>query len=108
MSNKHIITLTKAAEMTERYRKNIPTGGNGNFLQKLGGSFNKEAIELLITQPDFDGLRFYFTLNENNEMSVVLVAIDDRGNDVIGVDSVILDFADFCPSTCGVSNVLNS
>lgn len=108
MPNKHIITLTKAAEMTERYRRNVPTDGNGNFLQKLGGSFDKEAIELLIAQPDFDGLKFYFALNENNEMSVVLVAIDDRGDDIIGVNSVILDQADLCPSVCGAANVLNS
>ena len=108
MPNPHIIDLTKAAEMTERYRRNVPINGNGNFLQKLGGSFNKDAIKELTDQTDFNGIKFYFALNEKNEMSVVLVAIDINGDDIIGTGSIILDHAVGCPEVCGTSNVLNS
>jgi hypothetical protein len=41
-------------------------------------------------------------------MTVVLVAIDSNGNDIIGTDSVILDHANLCPTICGDANVLNS
>ena len=108
MPNQHIVTLTKAAEMTERYRRNVPVNGTGDFLQKLGGSFDKDAIEELTAQADFNGLKFYFAFNDNNEITVVLVAIDARGDDIIGTGSIILDHALGCPESCGASNVLNS
>jgi hypothetical protein len=108
MPNKHIIDLTKAAEMTERYRRNVPKDGNGVYVLKLGGSFNKEAIGLLTAQTEFDGLRYYFALNDKKEMTVVLVAIDRNGNDIIDTGAIILDHAALCPVVCGEPNVLNT
>ena len=108
MPNQHIISLTKAAEMTERYRRNVPINSTGDFLQKLGGSFDKEAIKILSEQTDYEGIKFYFALNDKNEMTLVLVAIDADGNDIIGTDAILLNHANLCPSICGEPNVLNS
>jgi hypothetical protein len=108
MPNKHIIDLTKAAEMTERYRRNVPKDGDGVYVLKLGGSFDKDAINQLTAQTKFDGLRYYFALNDKKEMTVVLVAIDSNGNDIIGTGAIILDHASLCPFDCGTSNVLNT
>lgn len=105
MPNKHIITLADAAVLTSRYRTSV-TNPSGALTQKIGGSFNKEAIELLMDNPNFNGLRFYFALNANKEMSVVLVGVDENGDDL--TDDVILDFAEQCPTICGCANALNS
>lgn len=107
MPNKHIIDLPTAAEMTERYRRNVPKDGNGVYVLKIGGSFDKDAIDQLTAQTDFKGLRYYFALNEKKEMTVVFVAIDSNGDDIIGTGAIILEHADFCPNICGTSNVLN-
>lgn len=108
MPNQHIIDLTKAEEMTERYRRNVPKDGNGVYVLKIGGSFDKDAINQLTAQTEFNGLRYYFALNDKKEMTVVLVAIDSNGNDIIGSGSIILDNATLCPTVCGEPDVLNT
>lgn len=107
-ANKHLISLTDAARLTERYRRNVPKDTSGSIIQPIAVSFDKEAIDFLTEQRDYNGLKVYFALNERNEMTAVLVAIDQNGDDIIGQDSIILDHGTPCPVDCGSPNALNS
>lgn len=96
----HSISLDDAAKMTKNARK---SGKHGNH---KGGFFGREAIEKLLAQPGVVGIRHYHAAHDNGDPALVLVGVDQDGNDM--VRGTVLERNFPCPPDCGESNALNS
>src|SRR5436190_20595932 len=94
------ISFTEAAELTARYRELMASG------QIKGGFFHRDAIQTLINQPWCIGMRFYYGLDEENDdkQCLVLVAVDEDGNDMVKEGNVCFERSLPCPDNCGENN----
>jgi hypothetical protein len=93
----HIISINKAASYTSSFRNGQAelqkllrdtSYLNRNFQMPVAVQFNKEVLALLLRQKDAtgkvaQGVRMYFARNEQNQVTLVLVPYDAKGNDVI-------------------------
>ncbi len=117
----HQIDLISATAMTSLYRDNRPD----NF--PICESFDKAAIERLISHPDCVFFRIYYGMKPDLTVHAILVAADKEGNDIIpsvqggpghghghghGVggdgDGDILEDSMRCPVTCPPDSPLNN
>lgn len=92
----HRIPLEEAAAMTRRYREGM----------HKGGLFLRADVDALLGQKGCSGLRFYYGLGVNGEDTLILVGVDQEGNDM--VNGVLIDTSFPCPPFCGDGNSLNS
>ena len=95
----HDITAQNAAPFTKRFRDTY-------IAQPKGGSFDREIIDRILAQNDCQRLKYYFALDINSKMTIVLVGVDSSGNDIDG--GVIAEMATPCPNVCGKNNLLNT
>ncbi len=93
MNTQHIITLAEAQTLTHAYQ-NSQLAIN----QPISLSIPKSEIESLISQTECSKLRMYFGMNEQNKLTIVLIAADNNGNDI--TSGIILDRGDTCPVFC--------
>ena len=98
----HFITFEKGGEMTKRYRNQITPEGI------IGGYISSDAMLALLNQEGCVGFRYYYGLNDNNNMELVFVGVDSDGNDIIDSDKLCIDNAAVCPPRCSNNNILNS
>jgi hypothetical protein len=98
----HTISFDEGAVLTANYR-NTMTGS-----QVKGGYFSRAAIELLLDQADCAGIRIYYGLTSSGMQEMVVVGVDNTGNDQIGNQYSCLDSFVPCPDHCGEDNILNS
>ncbi len=96
----HRITLKQAAALTKRYRKYAEPSA------EKGGLFNRHAIERLLAQPGCTGLRYYHGRQTDGRYAIVLVAVDEKGNDM--ERGLLLENHFPCPPFCGGDGELNS
>ncbi len=96
----HRISLPDAAAQAKAHRQGGPSrsGDSGAFLAK-------PVLELL-AQPGCAGLRYYKGRSKAGEDSMILVGVDEAGNDMTG--GVLLNVPLKCPPWCGDENALNS
>lgn len=93
MNSQHTITLAEAQILTHAFQ-NSPLAIN----QPISLSIPKSEIESLISQTECSKLRMYFGMNEQNMLTIVLIAADNNGNDI--TSGIILDRGDTCPVFC--------
>ena len=93
MNTQHTITLAEAQTLTHAYQ-NSQLALN----QPISLSIPKSEIESLISQTECSKLRMYFGMNEQNKLTIVLIAADSNGNDI--TSGIILDRCDTCPVFC--------
>jgi hypothetical protein len=93
----HIISIRKAATYTASFRNGQAelqkllrdtSYLNRNFQMPVAVQFNKDVLALLLRQKDAggrlaQGVRMYFARNEMNQVTLVLVPYDGRGNDIL-------------------------
>jgi hypothetical protein len=99
----HRINPQVAHDMTQRYRKANTTG----FSKTLGGFFSKPEILRLLSQPGSIGIRYYFALDSNSNLCIVLSATDNAGNDMVYPDA-LAEYSVLCPNECSTPNILNT
>ena len=92
----HRIPLDQAAAMTRRYREGM----------HKGGLFLRKDLDELLAQKGCAGLRFYYGLGAAGEDTLVLVGVDEKGNDMD--NGVLLEDHFPCPIWCGDGNSLNA
>src|SRR5688500_2552441 len=92
----HRISLDEAAAQTKRGR-----GG-----QHKGGMFLRAELDQLLAQPGCAGLRFYYGRKTDGQDTVILVGVDEKGDDM--EQGVLLEDHFLCPPWCGSANALNS
>lgn len=93
------ITLTDGGAWTKTYRDANPTAVKGHF-------FGKNKLQTLISQQGCVGIRAYYAIDNLGAKQLVLVGVDANENDLY--NGVILDRSYPCPTSCGVSNPLNT
>ena len=98
----HDISLQDAADLTKNYRNQFST--EENYIN--GEYFGKSALQSLLNQTNCVGARMYYGLKADQTQCLVIVGVDDSGNDL--VNGIILDLGVPCPSSCSTSNDLNS
>jgi len=91
----HRIPMDQAVAMTRRYREST----------QKGGLFLRKDLDDLLAQKGCAGMRFYYGLGASGEDTLVLVGVDEKGNDMAG--GVLLEFGFPGPPWCGDGNSLN-
>ena len=122
----HRISLTKAADLTARFRRYAePTGEKTGF-------FHLKPVMELLTQPGCVGLRYYHGRDASGGYRIILVGVDAEFRDILGKravlrpgtgrksaravtalaagggDSLILEDHYICPVFCPPESPLNS
>ena len=92
----HRISLDEAAAQTRRGR-----GG-----PHKGGMFLRAELDQLLAQPGCAGLRFYYGRKTDGQDALILVGVDEKGDDM--VQGVLMEEHFLCPPICGTANALNS
>jgi hypothetical protein len=96
----HKITLAEAIGLTRRFRETAsPT-------TERGGMFHRASVDELLRQPGCAGLRLYPGRNADGSAAIVLVAVNEQGNDM--TDGIILERQYPCPPFCGDPDGLNA
>ena len=98
----HEISFTAAGAMTKKYRDSVDRDARKALC------FDKDIFATLAHQDGCERIRFYFGLDSNDELQLIIVGVDDQGNDQVGTDDQCYDIGDPCPSVCSTNNILNS
>ena len=96
------ITFEKGAVMTSEYRKIVPPSSI------IANCYSKNSIQTLLDQPGCKGIRAYFALNADKLPCLVIVGVNENGNDQIGPEFDCMDTSVMCPMECSEPNFLNS
>jgi len=97
----HEISLNEAAEMTQRFRDNLPV-----IDYTIAEYFGKSALEDLLNQQDCIGIRVYYGIDSDMKKHLVIVGVNDEGNDLY--EGNLMELSINCPPICSTSNPLNS
>lgn len=92
----HKIPLSEASAQVKR------SGGGG----LKGGMFLRKDLDELLAQPGCAGVRYYYGLDANGQDTLIVVGVDQNGDDM--VNGVLIDGHFPCPPFCGGGNSLNS
>jgi hypothetical protein len=92
----HRISLDEAVAQAKRHR-----GG-----PHKGGMFLRPELDQLLAQPGCAGLRFYYGRKAGGQDTLILVGVDEKGNDM--EQGVLMEEHFLCPPICGTANALNS
>ena len=129
----HVIPANVAAALTAGFRKGQVELGrqlkdtaylSKSFSMPLAESFNRDAIALLLNQKGAKGVRIYLGQDGKGLIRMVLVAVDERNNDIVGKNGkvmkftsqddsgtddgsgVILEAGQRCPTLCSIGSPL--
>jgi hypothetical protein len=92
----HRIALSAAADQVR---------SAGKRAQK-GGLFLRKDLDALLAQPGCAGLRYYYGRNAGGQDTLILIGVDQDGNDQ--VQGIVMEECFLCPPVCGTANSLNS
>jgi hypothetical protein len=98
-TNPHVISLAEAKTMTHAYQSAQQFQG-----LTVASMIDKEAYQLVMDQPGCVNIRTYFGLNSQSTLTIVVVGVDDNGNDM--TQGVLLDMANNCPVYCPTNSEL--
>ncbi|MDZ7372452.1 MAG: hypothetical protein ONB23_00655 [candidate division KSB1 bacterium] len=96
----HSISLQEASKLTANYRR------RAGEKAVLGGYFGREAIERILAQERCVGIRYYFAETDKGQPTVVLVGVDEKGEDL--VEGFLAEVSWPCPPYCGSKNPLTA
>jgi hypothetical protein len=97
--NQHIISLSEAETMTHAYQADPQFQG-----LTIASCIDKNAYTEVINQPECERLRTYFALNEQGNLTIVVVGVDANGNDL--TNGILLNKGYDCPSNCPTNSSL--
>ncbi|MEO7963177.1 MAG: hypothetical protein ABIT38_04620 [Gemmatimonadaceae bacterium] len=73
------ISLERAVDLTQRYRKSAPASEHGGF-------FFGDGVRAILEQPNVAGIRYYHGLDAEGRYQLVLVGVDGEGRDIVRPD----------------------
>ncbi len=103
----HKIPLAVAVAMTRRYRASVKPGAF------QAGLFPCKEFEDLLTLKGCAGIRIYLGSHEDNSVSLIMVAVDAEGRDIVsGPDGLyqegeVVQDTIQCPPFCDKGSPLN-
>ena len=95
----HDIGLTEAREMIARYKRANPENGSALAMTRVG-------LDRILGQKGCAGARFYFALNTDNKFTLVVVGVDEFGNDMD--EGEFAEHLYRCPPYCAMDSALDS
>lgn len=115
----HEISLQTAIDMTTLYRTYRETILASNYQNQdilpISETFNRDAIDKLLSESNCAGLRIYYSMDENKKVHAILVGVNSSNEDILPVNSlneaeelIILEEGQRCPPSCPPSSDLNS
>ena len=69
------ISVSDAAEMNKRYRDAVTNGFDSATVWTLSETFSRDAIFDLLKRDSTVGIRFYFGLNSNKELKIIMAGV---------------------------------
>jgi hypothetical protein len=100
--SEHEISFEAASLLTYHYRESMQEG------MHKGGYFSGASIKKILDQEGCVGIRIYYGLDRDEEQELVIVGVDENGNDQIGERFCCLDDYQPCPAVCSENNILNN
>ena len=97
----HEISLNEAAELTQRFRDNLPV-----IDITTAEYFGKSALEDLLSQNGCVGIRVYYGIDSDMKKRLVIVGVNGEGNDLY--EGNLMEVGVICPPFCSSNNPLNS
>lgn len=97
----HRVTKQDAAKYTRRFR-----GKPKHDKPMPPLAFHRDAFDRILNQPGCVGIRAYPGTSESGEDTLVLVGVDEEGNDL--VDGELAQFGQACPPFCSDGNEINA
>ena len=97
--------------MTKDYRdgrQNLVAGADEVDRVPICETFEKSHVQSLLNNPDCTGLRAYFAMDGNENVKLILVAVNDADEDLYQGTTALLDRATRCPDMCPPASPLNS
>jgi hypothetical protein len=95
----HEVGMTEARDLIARYKRANPG--------KLSASaFTRVAFDRILAQDGCCGIRMYYALTPENVMTLVLVGVDELGNDLD--DGELAEMSYPCPPFCPMDSALDS
>lgn len=91
-SGNHIVAMTDAQRYIQNYRNNPVVPANKAVY------FERNIYDKILAQPGCVGVRQYFATNTAGSVTLVLVGVDAKGNDI--VSGVIGEGGMLCPPYC--------
>jgi hypothetical protein len=98
-TNPHIISLSEAATMTHAYQNAPQFQG-----LTIACMMDNMSYQQVISQPECVSLRTYFALDEQNNLTIVVVGVDQFGNDM--TNGIILERSTRCLIHCSNNSPL--
>lgn len=106
------VNLATAVDYTQRYQRSAPASEKAGF-------FYAKGLAELLAQPGVHGMRIYHGLDKNGAYRMVLVGVDEKGNDIVKAapkrgtakaraagDAFLLDTHFPCPPYCATDSPL--
>lgn len=117
----HFISLEQAIEITSLYRaehENILASAYKNQeILPICETFNRYDIDILLEKEACAGLRIYFAMDPSLKVKVLVVAVNENGEDILPENATkatndddegdIIQEAHRCPTLCPPSSPLN-
>lgn len=104
------IPLSTAMEWTANYRKTIKEG------ETRAHYFGRETYQKLLDEAGSVGIRAYYAIDDKGKKQLLLVAVDENGNDLLpsegsaakneGDEPAIMDYSYPCPTFCSIPPTL--
>lgn len=104
----HQISLEEAADMTTRYRNELPgiikPAYEHSDIFPLSETFKKNIFIDLGAQQGCVAIRSYFGMDENQKVRLIFVGVNDNNEDLV---DYIFEHGNRCPPICGTAGPLN-
>jgi hypothetical protein len=97
----HKISKADAAKKTKKYKEKKAKKDRFPIV-----AFHGEAYKRILDQPGCVGIRTYPGEDEDGTLTVILVGVDEQGNDL--VDGTLMQHPFECPDACSDPNELNT
>lgn len=91
----HRITREEAASLIDHFQDKTKEGAH------RATAFSRSAFEQLLAQPGAAGIRIYRALHKDGSPTMVMVAVDAKGEDLAGIHSIFIQKGTDCPPNCG-------
>jgi len=90
----HRIPREEAASLVRNFHAKAEAGAH------RASAFNRSAFEQLLAQPGAAGIRIYHARHADGSPTMVMMAVDAQGADLVGADALYIQNTTDCPPIC--------
>ncbi|HEY0058264.1 MAG TPA: hypothetical protein VGB56_03955 [Flavisolibacter sp.] len=112
----HFISLEEARRMTAALRKGgeliLNPAHKGLNIIPTCETFDREAFDALLSQPDCVSIRIYHGMDEKLKVHTIAVGVNSKNEDILppaeaGVKAIIVENGVRCPDNCPPPSSIN-